>query len=249
MSRPEETPELRATIEEAVVSTLTAAYSLQSELHLGADVTDTLTHATRGRITQEEVIALLRSVSPIAHPHGRAADVARAVALHDAGLHHGWPSYRAAAAAPTDGDVALGVSWRFTAPYRSTVLPEVDSLWAHPVGTPVDLPEPRSEREPITVGDTYLWVTPSMRTPVVDGRLPTAAKLDEWLEPAEYTEGGVELLSPSEKQFVKGGLRALVEEDRSVLERLGAYENNGDPYVWVAQLRTPWRGASGAAPG
>lgn len=215
------------------MSTLTAAYSVQSQHRDGTEGVDTLTHHTRERFTEEEVAALLGSVSEVAHPHGRTQDVASGVVLHDGGLNHGWPSYRAVAAAPTDGDVAVGISWRFTAPYRSTVFPEVDNLWAHPVGTPLELPEPRPECSPITVGETYLWVTPSMRTPVTDGRLPRAARLDEWLAPKLYTEGGMELLSPAEKAFLEQVLRALVDQDRTFLEGLGAYDNDGDPYLWV----------------
>lgn len=90
----------------------------------------TLTHETHGRYTPEEVTALLRAVSDVAHPYGRAAATARGVVLHEAGPQHGWPSYRACALAPTG------------------------------------------------------------LTPVYDGRLPWAAKLDDWLAPRPTPKAG-----------------------------------------------------------
>src|SRR5680860_1047888 len=125
-----------------ISSTFTAAYARQTELLGGHDsAIDTFTFQTRGRFDADETAALLRSVSEIAHPYGRAGDAAGIVKIHDAGENHGWPSYRGAALAPTDGEAALGISWRFTSPYRGTIISEVDNLWAQPASERLVLPE------------------------------------------------------------------------------------------------------------
>ena len=231
---PDPVPEgLVAVMRRAISSAFTAAYTRQSELLSDHDSgIDTFTFKTRGRFTADEANALLRSVSEIANPRGRAGEAAGVVECHDAGEYHGWPSYRGAAIAPTDGDAALGISWRFTIPYRDTVISEVDNLWSQLASDPVGLPEPRPEREPITVGETALHVGPSTTTWMTDGVF-SSAHLEDILKPRRYSEGGIELLSNAEVELLERVLRALVEGDRSVLDQVGAYDHGSDPYRWT----------------
>lgn len=225
---------LAAVMRREISSTFTAAYTRQSELLSNQDSgIDAFTFQTRGRLTAEEANALLRSVSEIAHPYGRAGDAAGVVEFHDAGEYHGWPSYRAAAIAPTDGDDALGISWRFTTPHRDTIISEVDNLWSQLASEVVVLPEPVPEREPITVGATALHVGPEYTTLWMQDGVFDSALLDDVLKERTYSEGGVGLLSDIEVQLLGRVMRALVDGDRSVLDEIGAYDHGSDPYLWT----------------
>lgn len=222
-----------AAMRSALRLTLSSPHSFQEALLADRGPRhDSLTWQTRGRFTGDEVAGLLRSVSPIAHPHGATDGIVAAVTFLPAGVNHGWPSYRAAATAPTDGDVALGISWRLTVPHRDTVISEVDNVWAHPVDDPLTLPEPRPEREPITEGMVGVILPSGGSVPMYDGVVP-ARHLEDSLAPRVYTEGGPALLSDAESDYLVQVVRALVHGDRDVLEDIGAYAHGNDPYRWT----------------
>lgn len=213
--------------------TFTSACGRQCELHAGADSRiDTFTVQTRGRFRVDEIDALLLAVGLIAHPHGRAALAAEVATFDEAGDNHGWPSYRSAAVAPTDADMALGISWRFTVPYRDTVIAEIENLWRHPRGRRLDVPSPRPEREPINVGETPLLVGETTVVWMHDGTF-SASVIEHILKPRTWTEGGIELLSTAEVEVVENVMKALVAGDRSVLVDIGAYDDGTDPYLWT----------------
>jgi hypothetical protein len=225
---------LAAVMRREIVSTFTQAHARQDDLLGGRDFPiDTFTYHTRGRFTAAEVDVLLRSVDEIAHPYGRAAEAAAAVTFEEAGLNHGWPSYRAAVIAPTDGAVALAISWRFTIPYRDTVISEIENLWRHSVGEPLVVAPPRPEHDSIIVGETALNVGPDLATVWMRDGIFDPGLLDSFLQPRVYTNGGVELLSDAEIDLLQRVMRALVAGDRAVLEEVGAYANGADPYVWT----------------
>lgn len=228
---------------EEIASTFTAAYGRQWHLREGHEPpVDTFTYQTRGRFSAGEACSLLEAVSEIVHPFGRAAEVAATATFEDAGLNHGWPSYRAALVAPTDGPIGLAISWRFTIPYRETVIDEIENLWVHKVGEPLIAPAPRPEREPITIGQTALGVGPGMTTMWMhDGVLDDAlvARIEDSLKPRIFTEGGVELLSDAEIDLLQRVMRALVDRDRAALDEIGAYEHESDPYMWARDYGGP----------
>ena len=218
----------------AIASTFTAAYVRQDELLSDRDSPiHTFTHQARGRFSENEVEGLLRSVSAIAHPHGRAADAAGKATFEEAGNNHGWRSYRAVGVAPTDGDVALAILWRFTVPYRDCVVSEIEGMWPHTVGDPLTAPEPRQESEPIVVGDTALHVGPDMSTIWMRDGVFDSAVVEDILKPRVYTEGGVDLLSAGEIDLLKRVVRALVDRDRTVLAEIGPFDGGSDPYLWT----------------
>lgn len=68
--------------------------------------------------------------------------------------------------------------------------------------------------------------------PMHNGLVPTRY-LEDDLAPRVYTEGGPELLSKAETDFLKQVMQALVAADHDVLEMIGAYKNGGDPYMWT----------------
>lgn len=201
-----------------------------------------ITYETRGRYADDEATAILGSVSEIAHPYQRAQEATASAQFEDAGLNHGWPSYRATHLAPTDGEVALAITWRFTVPHRETVIREVEAMWRHRVGTPIVPEIPRPEVEPITTGETALHVGPGMtvmwlKNGDFDDQL--IAWIEDSLKPRVYTEGGVELLSSDEVVLLRRVMTALVDTDRAVLDEIGAYEHESDPYMWTRDYGGP----------
>lgn len=128
--------------------------------------------------------------------------------------------------------MTLAISWRFTIPHRNTVISEIENLWAHPVGVPLAVPEPRPEREPLTVGTVALNVGLDCVVFMDDGVF-NPAEIDDILKPRAYTEGGPELLTDGEATLVKRLMRALVDGDRDVLDEVGAFVDDRDPYMWT----------------
>ena len=192
---------------------------------------DSLTWQTRGRFTGDEVAALLRSLSPIAHPHSRTEATVAALTFHPAGLNHGWPSYRAATTAPTDGHLALGISWCLTIPHRETVISEIDNL--RPTRR---RPDPVAPTSPGTRTNHRRngWRDTAYRRQRPHAQWPRSYPLPGGRSrPRVYTEGGPELLSKAETDFLKQVMQALVAADHDVLEMIGAYKNGGDPYMWT----------------
>lgn len=216
-----------------MASTFTSAYATQEAVIDDRSGIDTLTHQTRGRFSEDETQQLLRSLDPIAHPHGRTAEAARRATFEEAGMHHGWPSYRAFATAPTDGQHALAIGWRFTVPHRETVISEVEIMWPHVLGERLTVPGPRPARESIVEGVTYLLVGPEMTSlPMHDGVL-IPEQVERFLKPRVYAEGGVELLSDDEIDLLRRVMVALVDADPTVLNEIGAYDHGADPYLWT----------------
>ena len=53
-------------------------------------------------------------------------------------------------------------------------------------------------------------------------------------------EGGAAELAEDELRVVAAAVRAVVSRERTALERMGAYEDGAQPYVWVeGELRVP----------
>lgn len=233
MEGPRISDALAVVMRHEITSSFVAARGLQYRLNVeGDNLIDNLTFESRGRFTEDEVHALIRSVSAMAAVYARVVDAAAAVEFQDAGINHGWPSYRASGLTPTDGTIVLAISWRFTIPYRDTVISEIENLWAHTLGEPLAVPPPRAEQEPLNVGDAALQVGPDTSILMQDGVFD-AAQLEDILKPRVYTEGGAELLSAGEVDALKRVMRALVEKDHIVLDEIGAYANGSDPYFWT----------------